>query len=69
MSQPLRVAGFEPIISGRFWVIAEDSSFKQNSMIVRKDKLFSNIALGGSNGDTGGEFKSAGDNHDTPVES
>ena len=24
MSQPLRVAGFELIISGRFWVIAEE---------------------------------------------
>jgi len=23
MSQPLKVAGFEVIISGRFWVIAE----------------------------------------------
>ena len=27
MSQPLRVAGFELIISGRFWVIAKGGTY------------------------------------------
>jgi hypothetical protein len=28
MSQPLRVAGFEVIISGRFWVITKEVALK-----------------------------------------
>jgi len=35
MSQPLRVAGFELITSGRFWVIAKVIDTKFNSVVTR----------------------------------
>jgi hypothetical protein len=40
MSQPLRVAGFELIISGRFWVIAKDKGFIGGPDRDRTDDLF-----------------------------